>query len=144
MAKKVLGMVKMRLMGGQATPAAPVGPALGQHGVNLMGFCKDFNAQTDSMKGQLVSVKVRIFDDKSYVILPKQQEPMVKIIKDALSLKSGSAEPNKTKVATLTDQQVTEIAEKKMADLNANDLEAAKNIVRGTARSMGIEWETPA
>lgn len=142
MAKVAVGKVKMRLPGGAATPAAPVGPALGQHGVNLMGFCQAFNNATADKKGETVAVKVTIYDDKTFSFATTLA-PASHMIKKTLNIKSGSAEPNKIKVAKLTDAQVEEIAKAKMQDLNAYNLEAAKSIIRGTARAMGIEWEEP-
>jgi large subunit ribosomal protein L11 len=141
-AKKVIGKVKMILMGGGATPAPPVGSNLGQHGVNMMDFINPFNEQTQDRKGQPTPVVVTIYEDKSMSFVIKGT-PAKTMIKDALKLKSGSGVPNKDKVGKLTDAQLTEIAEAKMADLNANDIEAAKKIIAGTARSMGVETEQP-
>ncbi len=140
MAKKVLKEVKLQIPGGQATPAPPVGPALGQAGVNIMEFCKAFNAQTGDMNGTLIPVVITVYEDRSFTFIMKQP-PAAVLIKQALKLKSGSAVPQRDKVGNLTDAQITEIAEKKMPDLNANDIEAAKLIIAGTARSMGVTVE---
>lgn len=139
-AKKVLAKVKMRIPGGGATPAPPVGSMLGQHGVNMMDFINPFNEQTSDMRGQTVSTTVTVYEDKSMTFTIKG-EPAVTMIKRAAKLDKGSGVPNKDKVAKLTNEQVTQIAEAKMADLNANDIDAAKKIIAGTARSMGIEVE---
>ncbi len=139
-AKKVLARVKMRIPAGQATPAPPVGSALGQHGVNMMDFINPFNEQTADMRGQTVSTIVTIFEDKSMSFTIKG-ESAVTLIKRAAKVDKGSGVPNKDKVAKLSQAQVTEIAEAKQGDLNANDIEAAKKIIAGTARSMGIEVE---
>jgi large subunit ribosomal protein L11 len=140
MAKKVLKEVKLQIPGGQANPAPPVGPALGQAGVNIMEFCKAFNAQTGDMNGTLIPVVITVYEDRSFTFIMKQP-PAAVLIKQALKLKSGSAVPHRDKVGQLTDAQITEIAEKKMPDLNANDIEAAKAIIAGTARSMGVTVE---
>ncbi|MCA9349922.1 50S ribosomal protein L11 [Candidatus Saccharibacteria bacterium] len=136
--KKVIANLKMVIPGGGATPAPPVGSSLGQYGVNMMEFIQAFNDATSSHKGQQLPVKIKIFEDKSfsfsYSLTPADQ-----MILSELGIKKGSGEPNKNKVASLTDLQLTKIAEAKMSDLNANDLEAAKKIIAGTARSMGIE-----
>jgi large subunit ribosomal protein L11 len=137
MAKKVIKEVKLQIPGGQANPAPPVGPALGQAGVNIMEFCKAFNAQTGDMNGTLIPVIITVFEDRSFTFIMKQP-PAAVLIKQAINLKSGSAVPHRDKVGKLTDAQLTEIAEKKMSDLNANDIEAAKLIIAGTARSMGV------
>jgi large subunit ribosomal protein L11 len=137
MAKKVLKTVKLQIPGGQANPAPPVGPALGQAGVNIMEFCKAFNAKTGEMNGTLIPVIITVFEDRSFTFEMKQP-PAAVLIKQALKLKSGSAVPQLDKVGNLTDAQITEIAEQKMPDLNANDIEAAKAIIAGTARSMGV------
>lgn len=136
--KKVIAKVKMRLMGGSATPAPPVGSALGQHGVNMMDFINPFNERTADMRGTTVSTVVTIYEDKSMSFTIKG-ESAVSMIKRAAKVDKGSGVPNKDKVAKLSDAQITEIAEAKQADLNANDVEAAKKIIAGTARSMGIE-----
>jgi large subunit ribosomal protein L11 len=140
MAKKVLKEVKLQIPGGQANPAPPVGPALGQAGVNIMEFCKAFNAQTGDMNGTLIPVIITVYEDRSFTFIMKQP-PAAVLIKQALKLKSGSAVPHRDKVGTLTDAQVTAIAEQKMPDLNANDIDAAKAIIAGTARSMGVNVE---
>ena len=140
MAKKVLKEVKLQIPGGQANPAPPVGPALGQAGVNIMEFCKAFNAQTGDMNGTLIPVIITVYEDRSFTFIMKQP-PAAVLIKQALKLKSGSAVPHRDKVGQLTDAQITEIAETKMPDLNANDIEAAKAIIAGTARSMGVTVE---
>jgi large subunit ribosomal protein L11 len=138
MAKKVLTQIKLQAVGGQASPAPPVGPALGQHGVNIMEFVKAFNAQTQGDTGTVIPVVITVYEDRSFTFITKQP-PAAILIKQALSLDKGSAEPHRDKVATLTDAQLSAIAEKKMQDLNANDLDAAKKIIAGTARSMGVE-----
>jgi large subunit ribosomal protein L11 len=138
MAKKVLTQIKLQAVGGQASPAPPVGPALGQHGVNIMEFVKAFNAQTQADTGTVIPVVITVYEDRSFTFITKQP-PAAILIKQALGLDKGSSEPHKTKVAKLTDAQLVAIAEKKMSDLNANDLDAAKKIIAGTARSMGVE-----
>jgi large subunit ribosomal protein L11 len=138
MAKKVLTQIKLQAVGGQASPAPPVGPALGQHGVNIMEFVKAFNAQTQADTGTVIPVVITVYEDRSFTFITKQP-PAAILIKQALGLDKGSAEPHKTKVAKLTDAQLSAIAEKKMNDLNANDIDAAKKIIAGTARSMGVE-----
>ena len=141
MAKKVMKLIKLQIPAGQANPAPPVGPALGQHGVNIMEFCKAFNAATaNSAPGRITPVEITVFEDRSFAFITKTP-PAGVLIKEALNLKSGSGEPNKTKVGTLTRAQLHDIAEVKMPDLNANDVEAAMKIVAGTARSMGVEVE---
>jgi large subunit ribosomal protein L11 len=138
MAKKVLTQIKLQAVGGQASPAPPVGPALGQHGVNIMEFVKAFNAQTQADTGTVIPVVITVYEDRSFTFITKQP-PAAILIKQALGLDKGSAEPHKTKVAKITDAQLSAIAEKKMNDLNANDIDAAKKIIAGTARSMGVE-----
>ncbi|HUG43530.1 MAG TPA: 50S ribosomal protein L11 [Acidobacteriota bacterium] len=138
MAKKVIGMIKLQIPAGKATPAPPVGPALGQHGVNIMDFCKAFNAKTQSQEGLIIPVVITVFQDRSYSFITKTP-PAAILLKRAAGIAKGSAVPNKEKVASVTMQQVEEIARTKMPDLNAGDLEAAKRIVLGTARSMGVE-----
>jgi large subunit ribosomal protein L11 len=138
MAKKVLTQIKLQAVGGQASPAPPVGPALGQHGVNIMEFVKAFNAQTQADTGTVIPVVITVYEDRSFTFITKQP-PAAILIKQALGLDKGSAEPHKTKVAKLSDAQLSAIAEKKMTDLNANDIDAAKKIIAGTARSMGVE-----
>src|ERR1700761_1114680 len=132
MAKKVLTQIKLQAVGGQASPAPPVGPALGQHGVNIMEFVKAFNAQTQGDLGTVIPVVITVFEDRSFTFVLKSP-PAAVLIKQELGLKSASAEPHRTKVGTLSDAQLTSIAEKKMKDLNANDLDAAKKIIAGTA-----------
>jgi large subunit ribosomal protein L11 len=138
MAKKVLTQIKLQAVGGQASPAPPVGPALGQHGVNIMEFVKSFNAQTQSDLGTVIPVVITVYEDRSFTFVTKSP-PAAILIKQALSLDKGSAEPHRYKVATITQDQLAAIAEKKMKDLNANDIDAAKKIIAGTARSMGVE-----
>jgi large subunit ribosomal protein L11 len=138
MAKKVLTIIKLQTVGGQASPAPPVGPALGQHGVNIMEFVKSFNAQTQSDLGTVIPVEITVYEDRSFTFVTKSP-PAAILIKQALSLEKGSAEPNRTKVGRITQAQLREIAEKKMNDLNANDLDQAAKIIAGTARSMGVE-----
>ena len=138
MAKKVLTHIKLQAVGGQASPAPPVGPALGQHGVNIMEFVKAFNAQTQGDTGTVIPVVITVYEDRSFTFITKQP-PAAVLIKQALGLDKGSAEPHRNKVAKITDAQLSAIAEKKMQDLNANDIEAAKLIIAGTARSMGVE-----
>jgi large subunit ribosomal protein L11 len=138
MAKKVLTEIKLQAVGGQASPAPPVGPALGQHGVNIMEFVKAFNAQTQSDAGTVIPVVITVYEDRSFTFITKSP-PAAVLIKQALSLEKGSAEPHVNKVAKITRDQLNEIAEKKMKDLNANDIDAAAKIIAGTARSMGVE-----
>ena len=138
MAKKVLTQIKLQAPAGQASPAPPVGPALGQHGVNIMEFVKAFNAQTQSDAGTVIPVVITVYEDRSFTFETKSP-PAAVLIKQALSLEKGSSEPYREKVGTITQNQLREIAERKMKDLNANDVEAAKNIIAGTARSMGVE-----
>ena len=138
MAKKVLTHIKLQAVGGQASPAPPVGPALGQHGVNIMEFVKAFNAQTQADTGTVIPVVITVYEDRSFTFITKQP-PAAILIKQALNLDKGSSEPNRTKVAQISDAQLSAIAEKKMNDLNANDIDAAKKIIAGTARSMGVE-----
>ena len=138
--KKIAALVKVQLQAGAATPAPPVGTALGPHGVNIMDFCKAYNAQTESMRGNVVPVEITIYEDRSFQFITKTP-PAAELIKKAAGVGKGSATPHTTKVAKLTQAQVEEIANTKMADLNANDLEAASKIIAGTARSMGITVE---
>jgi large subunit ribosomal protein L11 len=138
MAKKVLTRIKLQAVGGQATPAPPVGPALGQHGVNIMEFVKAFNAQTQGDAGTIIPVVITVYEDRSFTFVTKSP-PAAVLIKQALGIDKGSAEPHRDKVATLTTTQLREIAAKKMQDLNANDIDAAAKIIAGTARSMGVE-----
>jgi large subunit ribosomal protein L11 len=136
--KKVLAVVKLQIRAAQATPAPPVGTALGQHGVNIMEFCRQYNEQTQQQAGQVIPVEMTIFEDRTFTFITKQP-PASELIKQAAGLEKGSGEPNREKVATLTQDQVRTIAEQKMADLNARDIEAAMKIIAGTARSMGVE-----
>lgn len=138
MAKKVVAVVKLQIPGGMATPAPPVGPALGQHGVNIMEFCKAFNARTEKDRGILTPVEITVYGDRSFTFITKTP-PASFLILQALSIEKGSGEPNKVKVGKLSRSKVREIAQKKMPDLNANSNEAAMNIIEGTARSLGVE-----
>lgn len=138
MAKKVIGMVKLAITAGKANPAPPVGPALGQHGVNIMGFCKEYNEKTKDQAGLIIPVEITIYEDRSYSFVLKTPPASV-LLKKAANIQSGSAVPNKQKVAKVSQEQVREIAEAKMKDLNAASVEAAMRMVEGTARSMGIE-----
>jgi large subunit ribosomal protein L11 len=138
--KKVAALVKVALNAGAATPAPPVGTALGPHGVNIMEFCKQYNAATEAMRGTIIPVEITIYEDRSFTFITKTP-PAAELIKKAASLKSGSATPHKVKVGKITRDQVREIAETKMPDLNANDIAAAMKIVEGTARSMGVTVE---
>ena len=140
MAGKVVTIIKLQIPGGQANPAPPVGPALGQHGVNIMDFCKAFNAQTQSENGRIIPVEISVVEDRAFTFITKTP-PAAVLIKEALKLKSGSAIPHRDKVGTLSKAQLQSIAETKMEDLNANDVEAAMKIIAGTARSMGVEVE---
>ena len=140
MAKKVTGMIKLQLPAGKATPAPPVGPALGQHGVNIMGFCKEFNAKTANQAGLIIPVVITVYQDRSFSFILKTP-PAAVLIKKELGLESGSGVPNRTKVGKLTKDQVRKIAELKMPDLNAASIEAAMSMIAGTARSMGITVE---
>lgn len=135
--KKVAGFIKLQIQAGQATPAPPVGPALGQHGVNIMEFCKAYNAATESQRGNIVPVEITVYEDRSFTFITKTP-PAAELIKKAAGVNKGSGEPHKEKVGKLTKDQVREIAEMKMADLNANDIDQASKIIAGTARSMGI------
>ena len=137
MAKKIAGYVKLQIDAGKATPAPPVGPALGQHGLNIMGFCKEFNERTSQQAGLVIPVVITIYQDKSYSFITKTP-PAAVLLKKACGLESGSAVPNKDKVATISSEDVRKIAETKMPDLNAASIEAAMSIIAGTARSMGI------
>ena len=138
MAKKVTGYIKLQIPAGQATPAPPVGPALGQHGVNIMEFCKTFNARTQGQQGLIIPVVVTVFSDRSFTFITKTPPASILLLK-AAGLQKGSGVPNKNKVGNVTKQQVEEIARTKMPDLNAASLEAAIKTVEGTARSMGLE-----
>lgn len=140
MAKKVIAEVKVQLPAGKATPAPPVGPALGQHGINLMQFCKDYNAKTADKAGQVIPVVVTVYADRSFTFVIKTP-PVSDMIKKAIGVEKGSGAPNKTKVGTLSQKQLRDIAQAKMQDLNASNVEAAVRLVEGTARSMGVETE---
>ena len=140
MAKKVTGMIKLQLQAGKATPAPPVGPALGQHGVNIMGFCKEFNAKTANQAGLIIPVVITVYQDRSFSFILKTP-PAAVLIKKELGLESGSGVPNRTKVGKLTKEQVRKIAELKMPDLNAATIETAMSMIEGTARSMGVTIE---
>jgi large subunit ribosomal protein L11 len=135
--KKVSGLIKLQIQAGQANPAPPVGPALGQHGVNIMEFCKAYNAATESQRGQVIPVEITVYEDRSFDFITKTP-PAAQLLLKAAGLQKGSGVPHKEKVGSVTRAQVREIAETKMADLNANDLDAAEQIIAGTARSMGI------
>ena len=138
--KKVAGMIKLQIQAGQANPAPPVGPALGQHGVNIMEFCKAYNAATESQRGNVIPVEISVYEDRSFTFALKTP-PAAKLLLKAAGVQKGSGEPHKTKVAKVTWDQVREIAETKKEDLNANDIDAAAKIIAGTARSMGITVE---
>ena len=138
--KKVAALVKVALNAGAATPAPPVGTALGPHGVNILVFCKAYNAATESMRGNVIPVEITIYEDRTFSFITKTP-PAAELIKKAAGLKSGSAKPNKDKVGKITKDQVREIANTKLPDLNANDVDAAMKIVEGTARSMGVTVE---
>jgi large subunit ribosomal protein L11 len=138
MAKKVLTQIKLQAPAGQASPAPPVGPALGQHGVNIMEFVKAFNAQTQGEAGTVIPVVITVYEDRSFTFITKSP-PAAVLIKQALSLEKGSSEPYRQKVGSITQDQLRQIAERKMKDLNANDVDAAAKIIAGTARSMGVE-----
>ena len=135
--KKVAGLIKLQIQAGAANPAPPVGPALGQHGVNIMEFCKAYNAATESQRGQVVPVEITVYEDRSFTFILKTP-PAARLILKAAGVDKGAANPRTTKVASITKAQVREIAETKMADLNANDVENAMSIIEGTARSMGV------
>jgi large subunit ribosomal protein L11 len=138
MAKKVIAQVKLQVEAGKANPSPPIGPALGQHGVNIMEFCKAFNARTTSEEGMIIPIVLTVYQDKSFTFITKTPPASV-LLKKAAGIAKGSNEPNKTKVGKVTNDQVVDIAKKKMADLNATDLENACSIIKGTARSMGLE-----
>jgi large subunit ribosomal protein L11 len=141
--KKVSAVVKLQIRAGQATPAPPVGTALGQHGVNIMDFCRQYNEATQAQMGQVIPVEMTIYEDRSFTFITKQP-PASELIKQAAGLEKGSAEPNRDKVGRLSKDQVRQIAESKMADLNAVDVEMAMRIIAGTARSMGVEVDGDA
>jgi large subunit ribosomal protein L11 len=140
MAKKVITVIKLQAPGGQASPAPPVGPALGQHGVNIMEFVKAFNAQTAQDNGTTIPVEISVYEDRSFTFITKSP-PAAVLIKQSLGIASASSEPGRTTVASISQEKLREIAEKKMQDLNANDIEQATKIIAGTARSMGISVE---
>jgi large subunit ribosomal protein L11 len=140
MAKKIKTLVKLNLPAGEATPAPPVGPALGQHGIPIMEFIKEYNARTAKLKGQIIPAVITVFEDRSFTFITKLP-PVAAMIKKKLALEKASGRPNTEKVGKLTQAQLEEIAKEKMGDLNANDVDAAKKIVAGTARSMGIDVE---
>ena len=140
MARKVLTQIKLQAVGGQASPAPPVGPALGQHGINIMEFCKAFNAQTQDQSGTVLPVVITVYEDRSFTFVVKTP-PAAVLIKQAAGIEKGSSEPHRDKVARISRAQVREIAERKLPDLNANDVEQATKIIAGTARSMGVEVE---
>ncbi len=138
MAKKIVAMVKLQIPAGKATPAPPVGPALGQHGVNIMEFCKSYNERTAKLAGTIVPVEITVYADRTFTFVTKTPPASI-LLRQAAGLEKGSGEPNKTKVGTVTRKQVREIAERKMPDLNATTVDAAMRMIEGTARSMGIE-----
>jgi large subunit ribosomal protein L11 len=140
MAKKVIGMIKLQVAAGKATPAPPVGSALGPHGLNIMDFCKAFNAKTEKQEGLIIPVVVTVYADRTYTFITKTP-PAAILLKKAANIAKGSGEPNKSKVGKVTMKDVREIAQLKMPDLNASDIEAAEKIILGTARSMGVEVE---
>ena len=139
--KKVTGLIKLQIQAGAANPAPPVGPALGQHGVNIMEFCKAYNAATESQRGNVIPVEITVYEDRSFTFALKTPPAAKLLLKKAAKIEKGSGEPNKNKVGKVTKAQVREIAEVKQPDLNANDIEAASKIIAGTARSMGITVE---
>ena len=138
MAKKVVALIKLAIPAGKANPAPPIGPALGQHGVNIMAFCKDYNARTSDKAGMIVPVEISVFEDRSFTFILKTPPASV-LIKKAAKIEKGSGNPKLEKVGSITRAQLKEIAETKMPDLNANDIEMAMNIIEGTARNMGVE-----
>ncbi len=140
MAKKLIAVIKLQIPAGKANPAPPVGPALGQHGINIMGFCKEYNEKTASMAGSIVPVEISVFEDRSFTFITKTP-PTPDLLKKALSLEKGSGAAGRTKIGVLTKAKLTEIAKLKSKDLNARSIQAAERIVAGTARSMGIEVE---
>ncbi len=137
MAKKVVALIKLALPAGKANPAPPVGPALGQHGVNIMAFCKEYNAKTSDQVGMVIPVEISVYEDRSFTFILKTPPASV-LIRKAAGIEKGASQPNKEKVGTITREQLKEIAQTKMPDLNANDIEAAMKIVAGTARNMGV------
>ena len=136
--KRLTAVIKLQINAGAATPAPPVGPALGQHGVNIMEFCKAYNAATESQRGNVIPVEISVFEDRSFTFITKTP-PAAVLIKQAIGIDKGSGEPNRNKVGTITKDQVRQIAEQKMPDLNAQDVDQAAKIIEGTARSMGVE-----
>ena len=138
--KKLAAIIKLQIQAGQANPAPPVGPALGQHGVNIMEFCKAYNAATESQRGQIVPVEISVYEDRSFTFVTKTP-PAAVLIRQAIGIEKGSGEPNRSKVGTITGEQVRQIAEKKLPDLNAHTIDQAAKIIAGTARSMGITVE---
>ena len=140
MAKKVVALIKLAIPAGKANPAPPIGPALGQHGVNIMQVCKEYNAKTADQTGTIVPVEISVYEDRSFTFVLKTPPASV-LIKKAAGIEKGSGEPNRTKVGSISRAQLKEIAETKMPDLNANDIEAAMNIIEGTARNMGVKVE---
>ena len=138
MAKKVIGFIKLQIPAGQANPAPPVGPALGQQGVNIMDFCKSFNAKTQDKAGDIIPVEITVYADRSFTFITKTP-PAAKLILKSANISKGSSEPNKEKVGSISDSDLVKIAELKMDDLNANTIDQAKEMIRGTAKSMGIE-----
>lgn len=138
--KKVTGLIKLQIKAGAANPAPPIGPALGQHGVNIMEFCKAYNAATEAQRGNVIPVEITVYDDRSFTFILKTP-PAAELIKKAAGVTKGSGTPHTVKVAKLTQAQIREIAETKMVDLNANDLDSASKIIAGTARSMGVTIE---
>ena len=138
MAKKIIGFIKLQIQAGQANPAPPVGPALGQHGVNIMDFCKAFNAETQDKMGDLIPVEITVYADRSFTFITKTP-PAARLILKAAKIQKGSGEPNRDKVGTVTEDDLRSIAEVKMQDLNANTIEQAAEMIRGTCVSMGIE-----
>ena len=137
MSKKIVGFIKLQILAGKANPAPPVGPALGQHGVNIMEFCKAFNAKTQESMGKVIPVEITVFADRSFTFITKTP-PTPTLILEAVGLKKGSGEPNREKIGSISMAQVKQIAELKMPDLNAADIESAMNMIKGTARSMGV------
>ncbi len=138
--KKVAGLIKLQIQAGAANPAPPVGPALGQHGVNIMDFCKAYNAATENQRGEVIPVEITVYEDRSFDFITKTP-PAAKLVLKAAGLKKGSGEPHRDKVGSITRDQVRQIAETKMPDLNANDIDAAMKIIEGTARQMGVTVE---
>ena len=138
MAKKVLTVIKLQIQAGNANPAPPVGPALGQHGVNIMDFCKAFNAQTQSDSGTIIPVEITVYEDRTFTFITKTP-PAAVLIRQAIKINKGSGEPNRVKVGTISQAQLREIAERKLDDLNAHDVDQAAKIIAGTARSMGVD-----